>query len=183
MSEEQDKRIYLNMMANEQKSNMLSSIKDLVNADDIVSEVRFQLTGKKQVKHINPETKAPEIVEVRYHAPLVNDYGANKLIADFRAYINPNVVLSYLEKNDIRARSRSYFTNIVFELARNMVNYGIYSTENHAKIRTILGTNFHAALSRAYNGLTILTALKNISVQEVRQLEPEQAAIKKVFSR
>lgn len=167
--------VYANMMANEAKHQVLSAIKDLVNADQIVEDIRFQLSGIKQMKV--PENGQIVVKKIKYHEPLMNEYGINKVISDFRAYINPNVVLSYLEKNDILARSRAYFTNIAFELARNLVNYDIKSKENHAKIRTILGTNFHAALSRAYNGLTLQTAMKNISVQEIRNMDPERTGI------
>jgi hypothetical protein len=171
MAGEIDPTVYANMMANESKEKVLSAIKDLVNADQIVEDIRFQLSGIKQVKiHENGQLV---VKKIKYHEALMNEYGINKVISDFRAFINPNVILSYLERDDIKARSRSYYTNVSFELARNMMNYDIRTKENHAKVRTILGTNFHAALSRAYNGLTLITTLKNIQVQEVRNLDNE----------
>lgn len=167
-----DNATYYNMVASSQKEQVMSAIKDLVNADNIVKDIRFQLTGKKQIK-VQDGSKV-SIQEIVYHEPLLNDLGANKLLSDFRSYINPNVILTYLKEKDIQARSRAYYTNITFELARNMINYGITSKDDHAKIRTIMATNFHTALWRSYNGMTVLTSLKNISVSEVRDLNQEQ---------
>lgn len=167
-----DPTVYANMIATQQKEQIISAIKELVNADRIVNDIRFQLTGKKQVTvEVDGKVKIQEVV---YHDPLINDKGANKILADFRSYINPNVVLTYLKEKDIVARSRSYYTNVTFELARNMKSYEINNKDNHAKIRTIMGTNFHTALWRSYNGMTLLTSLKNISVSEVRSMDLDQ---------
>jgi len=169
---DQDQQMYSNMIATQSKEQVLSAIKELVNADSIVKDIRFQLTGKKEVR----VKEAGEIVlkEIRYHEPLLNDLGASKVLADFRSYINSNVVLTYLREEDIQARSQVYFTNITFELARNMITYGVLTKENHAKIRTIMSTNFHSALWRSYNGMTLLTSLKNISVSEIRDIGQDQ---------
>lgn len=172
MSENIDPTVYANMVATAQKEQVISAIKDLVNADQIVSDIRFQLTGKKQHR-IEKDGKV-EIITVEYHEPLINDVGANKILADLRSYINPNVVLTYLKDKDIERRSYVYYTNISFELARNMQTYEIITKERHATIRTIMATNFHTALWRSYNGMTLLTSLKNISVSEVRDLNQEQ---------
>lgn len=177
-----DPTVYANMVATQQKEQVISAIKDLVNADQIVSDIRFQLTGKKQHRVDLPDGST-KIVQTEYHQPLINDLGANKLLADFRSYINPNVVLTYLKEKDILARSRSYYTNISFELARNMKTYEVLTKENHAKIRTIMSTNFHTALWRSYNGMTLLTSLKNISVNEIRDLnqDPRNSGLGGVF--
>ena len=174
MTTQQDNLMYSNYMASAQKERVLSAIKELVNADSVVNDVKFQLTGKKQIT-IEKDGEGV-IQEVVYHAPLINDYGVNKIIADLRSYIQSNVVLGYMEKDAIHRRSRAYYTNVCFELARNIVKYGVMSKENHAKIRTILDTNFYSALSRAYNGMTLLTALKNISVSEIRQIDQPEVA-------
>lgn len=172
MQQDIDPSVYSNMVANVQKEQVISAIKDLVNADQIVSDIRFQLTGKKQIR-VN-ENGIEKVKEVYYHGPLINDIGANKLLADFRSYINPNVVLTYFKEQDIMARSKAYYTNMSFELARNMKYYDIKDKNDHAKIRTIMGTNFHAALWRSYKGMTLLTSLKNISVSEVRDMNTKE---------
>lgn len=177
--------VYRNMMADQSKERVISAIKDIVSADEIVEKVRFRFTGKKKVQTFNEKTGKPEVHWVQYHQPLMNDYGCDQVISDFETFINTNIVLSYLEKDDIQKRSEAYFTNIIFELARNMINYGIFTKERHAKIRTILGQNFHSALKRSYNGMTILNALKNISVNEVRNLEadPLRSRIQNIFAK
>ena len=175
-------KIYSNMMADQgSKDRVLSAIKDLVNASETVECIKFQLTGKKTVKrNINGKL----ILDlIKYHEPLINDLGANKLLADFESYVNPNVVLSYFERHEINRRSRVYYTNIGFELARNMLKYKIYSRENHAKIRSIMHTNFHAAIARAYNGMTLLNALKNITVSEVRDLNENKGGPLRIFNK
>lgn len=177
-----DPTVYANMVATQQKEKVLSAIKDLIDEERTIENVKFQLTGKKQYKvKENGEIKTKEVF---YHEPLLNDYGVNKVIADFRANLNPNVVLSYFEKDEIKSWCDTYYTNVIFELARNMVAYDIQTKENHAKIRHILNINFRAVLGRALKGMTILTALKNISVSEIREMPKEKVSlISGVFKR
>lgn len=173
MNQQDDNSLmYSNYVMGDNKERVMSAVKELVNSDDIVENIRFQLTGTKKYKVQKPDGTIMFQV-LKYHEPLMNDYGVNKVLTDVRGYIQSNVILGYLKEDEIKRRSKAYFTNIVFELSRNMLNYGIYSKENHAKIRGILSTNFHTVLSRAYNGLTILTALKNINVVEQRDMNKE----------
>jgi len=169
---EQSNLAYQHILSQQAKEVVVSAIKDLVNADEIVKNLKFQLSGKKTIK-VQQKDGTILLQQMVYHEPLMNDLGTNKVLADFRSYINPNVILSYFEKEEIQQYSRAYFTNVIFELARNMVAYDILSKENHAKIRNIMNVNFRSVLGRALNGMTLLTALKNIQVQEIRQFDQD----------
>lgn len=155
-----------------QKNQVLSALKELVNADEIVENVRYQLSGKKIVKFYEGNEEKTMIRE--YHKPLMNDEGISDTVADFRAFINSNMILSWYEQKEIDKWSYVYFTNVIFNLARNMHKYDVKTRENHAKIRMILHSNFRSVMGRAMRGMTLLTALKNIETHEVRNFEQER---------
>ena len=155
-----------------QKNQVLSALKEIINADEIVETVRFQLSGKKVMTTIEDNK---EVTKVKvFHNPLMNDAGISDTISDFRAFINSNMILSWYESEEIQKWCYTYFTNIIFNLARNMHKYDIKTRENHAKIRMILHSNFRSVMGRAMRGMTLLTSLKNIDVHEVRNFEQDQ---------
>jgi hypothetical protein len=153
------------------KNEVLGALKELVNADEIVDNVRFQLSGKKYITMlVDGQEKR---VEKKYHEPLMNDLGVSSCISDFRSFINSNMILSFYEPEDIQKWSYVYYTNVIFDLARNMRNYEVMTRENHAKVRMILHSNFRSVMGRALRGMTLLTALKNIDVHEVRDFNQQ----------
>lgn len=154
------------------KNEVLSALRELVNADEIVDNVRFQLSGKKYVTIF--EDGQEKRIEKKYHEPLMNDLGISSTISDFRAFINSNMILSWYEAEEITKWGYVYYTNIIFDLARNMRRYDVKSRESHAKIRMILHSNFRSVMGRAMRGMTLLTALKNIDVHEVRDFNQQE---------
>ena len=154
-----------------QKNQVLSALKEIIDADQIVETVRFQLSGQKTIITIENDQEVTKIK--KFHEPLMNDIGISDTISDFRAFINSNMILSYYENDEIAKWSYIYFTNIIFNLARNMHRYQVNTRENHAKIRMILHSNFRSVIGRAMRGMTLLTALKNIDVHEVRNFEQD----------
>lgn len=164
------------------KNEVLSALKELVNADEIIENIKFQLSGKKIVTVMDAKGQEQRIERI-YHKPLMNDEGISNTVADFRSYVNANVILSYYEQGEIEKWGYVYFSNTIFHLARNIRKYDINSRENHAKIRNILHVNFRAVMGRAIKGMTLLTSLKNIDVQEVRQFAEQKQNPFNIFSR
>lgn len=171
-----------NMRAESSRDQVLSALKELTNEEEIVKSVKFDLSGVKEI--VKPDGSREM---VRYHDPLLNDYGINQVIASFRSSIGKNVTLSCFTRDEIITRCEIFDRNNTFELARNMVPYGIRDSSNLLKIKNILSLNFAAQLNRALNGLTLIKTLENTQIQENRIFANEEkrpgigASIRGVF--
>lgn len=158
-------QVYGSMMAQNNKEAVLSALKEITNEESTIKDVKFILSGIKEVNLNN------QIHKVKMHEPLLNDYGVSQVIAYMYGYLSKNVTLSCLTPQYINTKHRQFWTNIGCELGANWVSYGIKNKSAHAQIRGILTQHIYSQLTRALNGFTLIKAVENTNVNENRNMD------------
>lgn len=161
-----DPRVLANMVASTtRKEELMSSINSIVDESKHLKELTFRLKGY-EYKTINNKVQ-----KVQYHKPMLSESGADEIISYYSGILTKNVILSWFKENQINILCKQFDYGLLDELTVNINNYGISSGENLQKIWRLISVNHQAVLNRAFKGLTLITALKNIAVHEVRRLD------------
>lgn len=160
---------YANMMKSAgNKEQIASAINSIVDEKEHIEEMRFRLTGYK-FKRVNEK-----VIREQINDGLVNESGAQQIISYYSGFLAKNIILSCFDEKMINIICKQFDRGLLDELTVNILNYGIYDGENLRKIWRLLSVNHQAVLNRSLKALTLINALENISVSEVRELNPQQ---------
>lgn len=166
-----DQQQYYNTIQANTKQQITSAIKELIDIEEDCKVMLFHLTGKRKKRDL----ETGEIIIIEEHKPFVNDEGAQRIVSLYRNTVNSNIVLTYLKEDEIRKRCDIFHSNIIFFIHQNIINYNIPEVGDVNGLIIMIDNMFKAALSRAYNGMTLHTTTKNIQIVEHRDLDDNQS--------
>jgi len=127
------------------------------NPKKVVEDIMLRLRGMK---------KNPDGTEVKIGEAKMNDIGIKEMWFKLDSFINQNVILSHLDKNEISKLMEYLSKSLVIDLQLNWRKYGITKKTDLDAINDTILLNIFMALKRA-EGQGEKNWLGKISVEQI----------------